>query len=241
MYNGSGFGSTFDRSSISRNEGLRKYMLNIYNYMSVALLISALVSLIALRSGVALLLASSPLIMFLVALSPLFMSMYMATRFNKMSVNGAIGFLCAFAGVMGLSLSMIFLVFTASQVASAFFITASMFLSASIYGYITKKDLSPIGRALFMMIIGLLIASVVNMFMRSGGFDFLISCSFVVIFSVMTAYDTQRLKNVYYALGSNNETAQKVAVFGALQLYMDFINIFISMLHIIRGMDSRGQ
>jgi FtsH-binding integral membrane protein len=206
-------------------------MIGVYRNMAIALGITGLF---------AFLFASSPMLMnliygtplrWLVMLAPLGMVIFMSTRFMYMSNESARLSLWVYAGLMGVSLSSIFLIYTGESIARAFFITASVFGGMSIYGYSTKKDLTSLNSFLMMGLLGIIIASLVNIFMQSGAVSFVVSIAAVIVFSLLTAYDTQRLKNVYYQLASDATTAEKVAIFGALCLYMDFINLFIQFMH----------
>jgi FtsH-binding integral membrane protein len=219
-------------SSAQYDQGLRSYMLKIYNYMALALVLTGVTA-----YGV----SSSPELMntifgsplkWVVMIAPLGFIMVMSFGINKLSFGAAQGLFWAFAAVMGVSLSSILMVYTGQSVARAFFITSATFASVSLYGYTTKKDLSGMGSFLFMGVIGLIIASVVNIFMQSSALQFAISALTVVIFTGLTAYDTQRLKNMYYQLAGNAEAMGKASIMGALSLYINFINIFISLLQL---------
>jgi FtsH-binding integral membrane protein len=161
------------------------------------------------------------------------MAFYMGSRLMSMSVTGAQTCLMIFATLMGLSLSSILMMYTGESIARVFFITAGTFGAMSIYGYSTKRDLTSMGSFLMMGVIGLLIASVVNIFMQSGAMQFIISVIGVVVFTLLTAYDSQKIKAMYYQAQSNAEMTQKLAVYGSLTLYMDFINIFIFLLQLL--------
>lgn len=211
--------------------GLRSYMIGVYRNMAIALGITGLF---------AFLFASSPMLMnliygtplrWLVMLAPLGMVIFMSTRFMYMSNESAKLSLWVYSGLMGVSLSSVFLIYTGESIARAFFITASVFGGMSIYGYSTKKDLTSLNSFLIMGLLGIIIASLANIFMQSGAVSFVVSIAAVIVFSLLTAYDTQRLKNVYYQVASDATTAEKVAIFGALCLYMDFINLFIQFMH----------
>jgi FtsH-binding integral membrane protein len=147
-----------------------------------------------------------------------------------MSSEKARGYLYFYAGLMGLSLATIFVVYTGASITRVFLITASTFGAMSLYGYSTKKDLTSFGSFLIMGLIGIMIASLVNIFLKSSGLDFAISLIGVFIFIGLTAYDTQRIKQTYYHFAGNDEMVNKMAVIGALSLYMDFINLFIMLL-----------
>ena len=214
-------GETFDA-------GLRKHMLSIYNYMSSGVLLTGIVALLTYRSGLALSFASGPL-MWIVALSPLAFVLAMSFGLNKMSKGTLQVLFWAFATVMGLSLSTIFLRFTGESIAATFFATAGAFAGLSLFGYTTKKNLQGFGTFLVMGVIGLLIAMVINIFLGSGTLALAISFLGVLIFAGLTAYDTQRLKREYQYL-RGTEFAGKAIIMGALSLYLDFINMFMFLL-----------
>ena len=211
------------------DEGLRAYFLKIYNYMGLAL---------GLTGAVALAVASSPTLIqtiygsglqWVVMLAPLAFILVLRFGINRMRAATAQLVFWAFAAAMGLSLSWIFLAYTGSSIARTFFVTASLFGAMSLYGYTTKRSIQGWGSFLFMGVIGLIIAMVVNMFLASTALDFAISMIGVLIFTALTAYDTQKLKLMYVA-SDTGEVAQKKAIFGALTLYLDFINLFLFML-----------
>lgn len=211
--------------------GLRQFMLNVYNNMTLALAISGLVSLgismsPALMAGI----WGTPLAWVVIFL-PLVMSLGFAFLFDKMNSRQAQIGLYVFAGAMGLSLSSIFAIYKLGSIAQVFFISAATFGAASLYGYTTKADLTKFGSFLIMGAIGLLIAGVVNLFLQSSAFAFAISCLAVLIFTGLTAYDTQQLKSIYDF--TVEEEQEKLGIYGALQLYLDFINIFVNLLQLI--------
>ncbi len=211
--------------------GLRSYMLSIYNYMASAVLLTGIVALVAASSGITLALAGSPL-MWVVALAPLGFVMAMSFGLNKMSTSTLNILFWAYAIVMGLSLSTIFLVFTGESIAVTFFATAGAFAGLSLYGYTTKKNLSGFGSFLIMGVIGLIIASLVNLFLQSSALSFVISAIGVLVFAGLTAYDTQRLKMQYDQL-RGTEFMGKAVIMGALSLYLDFINMFMFLLQFL--------
>lgn len=208
--------------------GLRRHMLSIYNYMASGVLLSGVVALLFARSGMAAQVVGTPL-WWVIALAPLGFVFAMSFGANKFSTATLQMLFWAFAGVMGLSLSTIFLVFTGASIASTFFATAGAFAGLSLVGYTTKKNLTGMGQFLTMGVIGILIAMVVNMFMQSSGLQMAISILGVLIFAGLTAYDTQRLKQEYYYL-QGTDFAGKAVVLGALSLYLDFINMFQFLL-----------
>ena len=223
------FASSASRTS-TFDSALRDYMVKVYQYMSIALAISGLV---------AFMVASSPALMqaifgtplaFVVMLAPLGFVIFFGFKLNSISAEKAKSFLWIYSALMGLSLATIFAVYTATSITRVFLITASTFGAMSIYGYTTKKDLTSFGSFLIMGLIGIMIASIINIFLKSSGLDFAISLLGVFIFIGLTAYDTQRIKQTYYHFAGNNEMVSKMAVMGALNLYMDFINLFIMLL-----------
>lgn len=218
---------------VSYDEGLRKYMLAVYNYMSIALLISAISAMGFVYSGLLMAVINTPL-MLVIMFAPLGVSLYMGFKVNNMSFQAARNTMFLYSFLMGLSLSSILLVFSGSEIFRAFFITSAMFLSMSIYGYTTKRDLTSFGSFLVMGMFGLLIASLVNMFTKSNGFSLIVSFLAVLIFTGLTAYNTQEIKK-YYRLAPSSEVAAKYGIMGALQLYMNFIAIFIHLLNILRS------
>ncbi len=223
------FASSASRTS-TFDSALRDYMVKVYQYMSIALAISGLV---------AFMVASSPALMqaifgtplaFVVMLAPLGFVIFFGFKLNSISAEKAKSFLWIYSALMGLSLATIFAVYTATSITRVFLITASTFGAMSIYGYTTKKDLTSFGSFLIMGLIGIMIASLINIFLKSSGLDFAISLLGVFIFIGLTAYDTQRIKQTYYHFAGNDEMVSKMAVMGALNLYMDFINLFIMLL-----------
>ncbi len=223
------FASTASRTT-TYDVALRDYMVKVYNFMSVALGISGLIAFLT---------ASSPEVMnalfgtplsWVVMLAPLGFVFYFSAKIHSMSVDKAKNCLWIFAGLMGLSMASIFVIYTSTSVARVFFISASVFGAMSLYGYTTKKDLTAFGSFLIMGLFGLIIASVVNIFLKSSALEFGLSLIGVFLFIGLTAYDTQRIKQNYYQFAGNKEMVAKAAVMGALSLYMDFINLFMMLL-----------
>lgn len=230
---GTGFGASPSLSGVSaRGEvfdaGLRRHMLSIYNYMGSGVLLSGVVALLSASSGMTQAVAGTPL-MWLIMLAPLAFVLFMSFGANKFSTTVIQGMFWGFSVAMGLSLSTIFLVYTGTSIAVTFFATAGAFAGLSLFGYTTKKDLSGFGSFLIMGVIGLLIASVINIFLQSPGLAWAVSFLGVLIFAGLTAYDTQRLKQEY-AYVAGTEFAGKAVVLGALSLYLDFINMFQFLL-----------
>jgi FtsH-binding integral membrane protein len=164
-------------------------------------------------------------------LAPLGLVFFLSARIAKMSVSGAQMTFWIFAALMGLPLSSIFLVYGHGSIARVFFITAAAFGSLSLWGYTTKKDISGWGSFLFMGLIGIIIASVVNIFLASSALQFAVSVIGVLVFAGLTAYDTQQIKEMYYE-GDDDTTMGRKAIMGALRLYLDFINLFMMLLHL---------
>ena len=216
------------------DEGLRSYMLSVYNYMGIALVLSGVIAYIvgttpALYGPI----LGSPL-KWVVMLAPLGFVFFLSAKIQTMSLSTAQMTFWAFAALMGLSLSTVFIAFTGASVARVFFITAASFGALSLYGYTTKRDLSGMGSFLFMGLIGVIIASIVNWFLASSALQFAISVIGLLVFAGLTAYDTQRIKEMYYEL-DNSDVMGRKALMGALSLYLDFINMFMFMLHFFGG------
>lgn len=222
------------------DQGLRSYMLKVYNYMASGLALTGIFALIAANY--------SPLAQmfyrfegdyivgmtglgWVVTLAPLGLVFFLSFGINKLSASAAQGVFWFYSALMGLSLSYIFFLYTGASITRVFFITAATFAGMSLYGYTTKRDLSGIGSFLIMGLIGIIIASVVNWFLQSSALHFVISAAGVLIFVGLTAYDTQKIKAIYNEM-DGQEVATKKAVMGALTLYLDFINLFIMLLRL---------
>ncbi|WP_158047357.1 Bax inhibitor-1/YccA family protein [Skermanella pratensis] len=215
------------------DEGLRQHMLSVYNYMMVGLGVTGVVAfatamLAASNPAFAQALYGSPL-KWVVMLAPLGFVFFLSAKIHSMSMSTAQMTFWAFAAVMGLSLSSIFLVFTGASIARVFFITAATFGGMSLWGYTTKRDLSGMGSFLMMGLIGIIIASVVNIFIGSTALQFAVSVIGVLVFTGLTAYDTQRIKEEY-SESYGSESLGKMALMGALSLYLNFINLFTMLL-----------
>ena len=212
--------------------GLREYMLRIYNYMASGLALTGIVAYAFaqyLFANPAL--AHSP-VMFLIMLAPLGLVMWLSFGLNRMQASTAQLLFWLYAGVMGLSLASVFLVFTGVSIARVFFITAGTFGAMSLYGYTTRRDLSQFGSFLFMGLIGIIIAGLVNIFIGSSALQFAISVIGVIVFTGLTAWDTQQIKEMYYE-GDDYEMGSKKAIMGALRLYLDFINLFMMLMQLL--------
>ena len=212
--------------------GLRDYMLRVYNYMASGLALTGIIAYVFAQYLYAHPeLAHSPL-MFIIMLAPLGLVMLMSFGVQRMQASTLQLVFWLYAGLMGLSLASVFLVFTGTSIARVFFITAGTFAAMSLYGYTTQRDLSQFGSFLFMGLIGIIIASLVNMFLASSALQFAISVIGVIVFTGLTAYDTQQIKEMYYE-GDGSEIASKKAIMGALRLYLDFINLFMMLMQLL--------
>jgi FtsH-binding integral membrane protein len=220
----------FPPSVAEIDAGLRVHMQRIYGYMAGGLALTGLVAYLAAASGFYQSIAATPLI-WLVMLAPLGFVLVLSFGIQRMAAGTAMLLFWFYAAVMGLSLGGIFLVFTGESIARVFFITAATFGAMSLYGYTTKSDLSRFGSFLIMGLIGIVIASIVNIFIGSSALQFAISIIGVIVFVGLTAYDTQRIKAMYLE-SDTGEIAGKKAVLGALTLYLDFINLFLMLLQL---------
>jgi hypothetical protein len=210
--------------------GLRAHMQRVYGYMAGGLALTGLVAYAATASGFYQAIAATPLI-WIVMLAPLGFVFALSFGIQRMAVTTAMMLFWIYAAVMGLSLGSVFLVFTGTSIARVFFITAATFGAMSLYGYTTRSDLSGFGSFLLMGLIGLVTASIVNIFVGSSALQFAISIIGVIVFVGLTAYDTQRIKEMYLESDAG-EIAGKKAVLGALSLYLDFINLFMLLLQL---------
>ena len=212
----------------ARDAGLRSYMLSVYNYMASGVLLTGIVALLFATSGLAAQVLVTPL-RWLIILAPLGFVMAMSFGLNRMQTSTLQALFWAFAVAMGLSMSSIFLVYTGVSIAQTFFAVAAGFMGLSLYGYTTKRDLSGLGTFLIMGVVGLLVAMLINLFLQSTAMMMAISAIGVLLFAGLTAYDTQKIKSMYaYVAGS--DMVGKVVIMGALNLYLDFVNMFMFLL-----------
>ncbi|MCA3888378.1 MAG: Bax inhibitor-1/YccA family protein [Burkholderia sp.] len=210
--------------------GLRQYVRRIYNYMAGGLALTGAVAYLGASTGFYRSIAGTPLF-WVVLLAPLALVMLLSLRIEHISFGAAqIGF-WAYAALVGLSLSGIFLVYTGESIARVFFISAATFGATSLYGYSTRADLSRFGSFLIMGLLGIIIAGFVNLFLVSSALQFVVSVIGVLVFTGLTAYDTQRIKRIYIA-GEAGEIAGKKAIMGALALYLDFLNLFLMLMRL---------
>ena len=212
----------------ARDAGLRSYMLRVYNYMASGVLLTGIVALLFATSGLAAQVLVTPL-RWLIILAPLGFVMAMSFGLNRMQTSTLQALFWAFAVAMGLSMSSIFLVYTGTSIAQTFFAVAAGFAGLSLYGYTTKRDLSGLGTFLIMGVVGLLVAMLINLFLQSTAMMLAISAIGVLLFAGLTAYDTQKIKSMY-AYVAGTDMMGKVVIMGALNLYLDFVNMFMFLL-----------
>jgi FtsH-binding integral membrane protein len=244
--------SDFDRNIAARrglgtdqavaiDAGLRAYMIRVYNYMAIGVALTGVVAWftfnaavttnaagqLALTSfGQALYSGPVAIVLFIATLGLVF---FMSFRVDKLQPSTALGLFMLYSGLLGLMLSSVFLTYTGASITRTFFIAAASFGALSLYGYTTQRDLSPIGSFLIMGLFGVILAMVVNIFLKSSGLEFIISVLGVLIFAGLTAWDTQKIKEMY-DVNDDGTIAGRKAVMGALTLYLDFINLFLFML-----------
>jgi FtsH-binding integral membrane protein len=219
-------------SSKTFDAGLRDYMIKVYNFMGLALVFSGLIAIAVSSSPTMMKVLFGTQLRYLIMFAPIAFILFFSFKINSMSAAATKNCLWLFSGLMGLSLSSIFIIYTNASIARIFFITASVFGAMSLYGYTTKKDLTNLGSFLMMGLFAVIIASLVNIFMKSGALQFILSILSTLIFVGLTAYDVQKIKQNYYYCSGNDELIAKASALGALNLYMDFINIFIHLLQI---------
>jgi FtsH-binding integral membrane protein len=224
----------------TRDAGLRSYMLSVYNYMASGILLTGIVAMLFANSSLINLIATvngagqvqaTPL--FYVALfAPLAIVFALGFGINRISATTAQALFWVYAALIGVQMSSLFLVYTGVSIAQTFFATAAAFLGLSLWGYTTKRDLSGWGSFLIMGVVGIFVALLINMFMHSSTLNLAISAIGVLVFAGLTAYDAQKIKSIYFAVAGNGEAMAKTAVMGALNLYLDFINLFVFMLRL---------
>ena len=233
--------STTTAGGVAVDAGLRAYMLSVYNYMTSGILLTGIIAmLIGTTDAVNSLVAFDALtgryspsgLGWIVTFAPLGIVLWMSFGFNRISTGTAQFLFWAFAVLMGASLSTIFIAYEIGSIALTFFATAAAFASLSLYGYTTKRDLSGMGTFLLMGLVGLIVASVVNLFLGNPTLDLAIAAIGVLIFAGLTAYDTQKVKSLYFQV-AGSDIKGKVAIMGALTLYLDFINMFLFLLRFL--------
>lgn len=222
-----------DVRDVSVDAGLRKHMLSVYNYMTSGVLLTGIVAMLFSQwEGSYDILFGPGILKWVIMLAPLGFVLVLSFGINKLSTGTAQILYWAFAFVMGLSLASIFFVYTNASIALTFFATAAAFASLSLWGYTTKKDLTGWGTFLLMGVVGIIVASVINVFWQNDTFSLAIAGIGVLIFAGLTAYDTQKIKSIYFEL-QGTEFLGKAAIMGALALYLDFINMFLMLLRLL--------
>jgi len=212
------------------------FIRSVYNWMAIGLALTGFTALYVSNSETMLkLIFGNQLIFFGLIIGELVLVFSLASRVNKMQASTAISLFVLYAALNGVTLSAIFLIYTRSSITSTFFICAATFVASSIYGMVTKRDLTSMGQFMFMGLIGIVIASVVNLFVRSSGMSLIVSYIGVIVFVGLTAYDTQKLRTMALSQpdGLDGATVRKGAILGALTLYLDFINLFLMLLRIL--------
>lgn len=221
----------YSTAGVAVDEGLRRFMLGVYNYMALGLGLTGLISYFLIANPAIMMSLYSSGISTVFMFAPLVIGLVFGFRINKMEASTAQLLFWLYAATMGVSLSFFLIGFTTVSVARIFFLTAGVFGSMSLYGYTTKKDLTSMGSFLYMGVWGIFLAGIVNLFMQSSAIQFALSVLGVIIFTGLTAYDTQQIKEIYYSSDSQ-EVATKKTVLGALHLYIDFIQIFVRLLYL---------
>jgi uncharacterized protein len=225
------FRSAGRSARVGFDSGLRAYLIRVYNYMAGGLVLTGAAAYVGAQSGLYASLAGTPWYWILM-LAPLGLVLLLSFRIQRMSLAAAQLSFWAYAALVGLSLSGIFLVYTGESIARVFFITAGAFAATSIYAYTTQRDLSRFGSFLFMGLIGIVFATVVNLFLRSTALQMTVSVMGVIVFVGLAAYDTQRIRAIYVE-GEDGAVAGKKSILGALALYLDFLNLFLSLLQLL--------
>jgi hypothetical protein len=226
--------------AVAIDEGLRAYMLRVYNYMLMGLALTGATSWAALNTPLGALFFQQTVTGFSLSplgwiafFAPLGLVFFLSFRIHAMSFSTAQTVFWIYAALMGIGLAPLFLIYTATSVAQVFFVTAATFGAMSLWGYTTKRDLTSWGSFLFTGLIGIIIASIANFFFQSGTMSLVISIIGVIVFTGLTAYDTQKIKESYDVVGHDGQLAGKSAIMGALNLYLDFINLFIMLLRLL--------
>jgi FtsH-binding integral membrane protein len=221
--------------TVARDAGLRSYMLKVYNYMASGVLLTGIVAYLFAKSSLINMLADpatgKPTILFYVVLfAPLGLIIWLRTAIHRMSASTAQAIFWIYATLVGVQFSTLFLAYTGASIAQTFVATSAAFMGLSLFGYTTKKDLSGFGTFLIMGVVGLIVAMLLNLWLRSPALDLAVSAIGVLIFAGLTAYDTQKIKSIYFSVAGQGEAMAKSAVLGALNLYLDFINMFLFLL-----------
>jgi FtsH-binding integral membrane protein len=219
----------------ARDAGLRSYMLSVYNYMASGVLLTGIVAMLIANSSLINLIVNpatgqaTPLF-WIVLFAPLAIVFGLSFGINRISAGTAQALFWLYAALVGVQFSSLFLVYTGVSIAQTFFAVAAAFLGLSLFGYTTKRDLSGMGSFLIMGVVGIFVAMLINLFLRSPGLDLAISAIGVLVFAGLVAYDTQKIKSLYFVVAGQGEALAKTAIIGALNLYIDFINMFLFLL-----------
>ena len=220
-------------SNLTYDPAFKNYIAKVYKHMSIALIVSGLVSFFLSQSPSLMQAIFGTSLKWLAIFAPLALVLFTSFKFHSLTSSQIRTFFYVYAGAIGVTASLMFLTYTTQSIAKIFFITSSIFALMSLYGYTTKKDLTSFGSFLIMALIGLIIACLVNIFLKNSGFQLIISVIAVFIFIGLIAYDTQKIKENYFQFAhSDSEQVNKIALWGALNLYMDFINLFVHLLHL---------
>jgi FtsH-binding integral membrane protein len=223
--------------SVALDAGLRSHMLSVYNYMASGVLLTGIIAMGLAATGVAeAIFLGGGILRYVFMFAPLIMVFFLAARVGRMSLGGLQIFYWSFAAVMGVSMSVIPLLYSGTSIATTFFATAASFVSLSLWGYTTKKDLSGFGTFMLMGLVGLIVVMIGNLFIRSDSLSMVISFFGVLIFAGLTAYDTQKIKSIYFHV-AGSDMLGKSAILGALTLYLDFINLFQFLLSFLGSRD----
>ena len=232
-------GGTFAGRAVALDAGLRAHMIRVYNYMAAAVALSGVAAWLTFNAAVVDGRLTpfgqtmfNPVTMIVLMLATLGLVFFISFRIDRLQFTTALALFMVYAGLLGVTLAPIFLVYTGASITKVFFISAASFGALSLWGYTTQRDLSGMGSFLIMGLFGLIIASLVNLFLKSSGLDFIISCVGVLVFAGLTAWDTQKIKEMYNAYDDGTVAGRK-AVMGALSLYLDFINLFLMLLRLI--------
>lgn len=229
--------NTTQSKTIERvDEGLRQYMIKVYNYMAMGLLVTALAAYVTVSTSLVNMFftiqgtkVSLSFFGWVITFAPLAMVLFFNRALNKSPISTVRAFFWGFSTLMGMSLAPILLIYTGASISRIFLITAAMFGGMSLYGYTTKKDLTSIGSFLYMGLLGVIIASIANLFFKSPGMSYVVSLITVVVFVGLTAYDTQKIREMY---SEDEDTRERSVVYGALSIYLDFINLFLALLRL---------
>lgn len=221
------------RKVLTTSSVSRTFLFNVYNWMAMGLGITAVISLFLSSNETAMLIVNNPVILIGTIIMQFVVVLGLSFAINKIPAVVAIGAFFFYSALMGVTMSFVFLAYTGASVFATFFVCAGMFAAVSVFGYITRMDLSGMGTFLLMGLVGIILASIVNMFLANSTLYWIISYAGVLIFVGLTAYDTQKIKQMAMDIDASSESGKKAAIFGALQLYLDFINLFLFLLRIM--------